>query len=126
MMRFLPSLIFLYLALLWGNIFWLVTIILWLEAIVEIIFRYWRGYLTLNENQIQKHLLFVTDKLSIDEINEVFVYGNEWTFTSKKGLFEIKLIKNYISKSRQKQLDEILDEFWSNIRKTKNSGFSPS
>lgn len=113
-------------ALLWGNIFWLVTIILWLEAIVEIIFRYWRGYLTLNENQIQKHLLFVTDKLSIDEINEVFVYGNEWTFTSKKGLFEIKLIKNYISKSRQKQLDEILDEFWSNIRKTKNSGFSPS
>ncbi|MFA7617048.1 MAG: hypothetical protein WCY16_10755, partial [Weeksellaceae bacterium] len=83
LIRFLPSLVFWYFALLWGEIFWIITILMWIEAVAETILWKRRGYLTVDENQIQKHLLFLTDKLNSDEVDEVFAYGNEWTFTPK-------------------------------------------
>ncbi|MBW7870765.1 MAG: hypothetical protein H3C39_06870 [Flavobacteriia bacterium] len=120
LIRFLPSLVFWYFALLWGEIFWIITILMWLEAIVETVWWQRRGYLTVDENQIQKHLLFLTDKLNADEVDEVFAYGNEWTFTPKNKKIEIKLMKNYVAPAQQKQLDEMLNRFWDNVRNSRN------
>lgn len=120
LIRFLPSLVFWYFALLWGEIFWIITILIWLEAIVETVWWQRRGYLTVDENQIQKHLLFLTDKLNADEVDEVFAYGNEWTFTPKNKKIEIKLMKNYVAPAEQKQLDEMLNRFWDNVRNSRN------
>ncbi|MGB3453107.1 MAG: hypothetical protein WBA59_04700 [Moheibacter sp.] len=120
LIRFLPSLVFWYFALLWGEIFWIITILMWLEAIVETVWWQRRGYLTIDENQIQKHLLFLTDKLNADEVDEVFAYGNEWTFTPKNKKIEIKLMKNYVAPAQQKQLDEMLNRFWDNVRNSRN------
>lgn len=120
LIRFLPSLVFWYFALLWGEIFWIITILMWLEAVVETVWWQRRGYLTVDENQIQKHLLFLTDKLNADEVDEVFAYGNEWTFTPKNKKLEIKLMKNYVAPAQQKQLDEMLNRFWDNVRNSRN------
>lgn len=120
LIRFLPSLVFWYFALLWGEIFWIITILMWLEAVVETVWWQRRGYLTVDENQIQKHLLFLTDKLNADEVDEVFAYGNEWTFTPKNKKIEIKLMKNYVAPAQQKQLDEMLNRFWDNVRNSRN------
>lgn len=120
LIRFLPSLVFWYFALLWGEIFWIITILMWLEAIVETIWWQKRGYLTVDENQIQKHLLFLTDKLNADEVDEVFAYGNEWTFTPKNKKIEIKLMKNYVAPAQQKELDEVLNKFWDSVRNSRN------
>lgn len=120
LIRFLPSLVFWYFALLWGEIFWIITIIMWLEAVVETVIWQRRGYLTVDENQIQKHLLFLTDKLNADEVDEVFAYGNEWTFTPKNKKIEIKLMKNFVAPAQQKELDELLNKFWDNVRNSKN------
>lgn len=120
LIRFLPSLVFWYFALLWGEIFWIITIFMWIEAIVETFLWQRRGYLTVDENQIQKHLLFLTDKLNSDEVDEVFAYGNEWTFTPKNKKLEIKLMKNYVASAQQKELDEILNKFWESVRNGRN------
>ncbi|MGB6093466.1 MAG: hypothetical protein WBF83_06875, partial [Moheibacter sp.] len=94
--------------------------LMWIEAVAETILWKRRGYLTVDENQIQKHLLFLTDKLNSDEVDEVFAYGNEWTFTPKNKNIEIKLIKNYVAPGQQKELDEILNKFWESIRNSRN------
>jgi len=120
LIRFLPSLVFWYFALLWGEIFWGITILMWLEAVVETVWWLRRGYLTVDENQIQKHLLLLTDKLNADEVAEVFAYGNEWTFTPKNNKMEIKLMKNFVAPSQQKELDEILNKFWENVRNSRD------
>ncbi|MDD3457990.1 MAG: hypothetical protein PHO74_00695 [Weeksellaceae bacterium] len=117
MIRFLPSLIFWVFAMLWGNIFWLVTLILWSEAVVETIWCRKRGYLSIDENRLCKHLLFLNDELHSIQVGEVFAYGNEWTFVSKDRKIEIKIIKNYVQPKQRESLDKLLNDFWANVRK---------
>lgn len=124
--RLTPSLLFWYFALIWGNVFLFISILLTIEAIIEVLWLNFRGYLTIDENQIQKHLLLITDKLSIEEIDEVFVYDNEWTFTPNNKKIEIKLFKNYVSHKQQEDLNEVLDKLWENFRNYKNPNIEDS
>lgn len=103
-----------------------ISILLTIEAIIEVLWLNFRGYLTIDENQIQKHLLLITDKLSIEEIDEVFVYDNEWTFTPNNKKIEIKLFKNYVSHKQQEDLNEVLDKLWENFRNYKNPNIEDS
>lgn len=115
--RLAPSLIFWYLALLWGEAFWVVTILLWVEAVVETLYWWKRGYLTIVENQIVKHLFLFNIKLDVSQVSHVFTYGNEWTFTpAEVSQMEIKVLKNHVNPAQRTLLDEKLNEIWEIVR----------
>lgn len=41
-------------------------------------------------------------------------------FHTKNKKIEIKLMKNYVAPAQQKQLDEMLNRFWDNVRNSRN------
>lgn len=114
--RFLPSLLFLVLALLLGKVFWIATILLWVEAIVETLILRKKGYVKIEETQIEKHNLLITDRLKFDEVSQGAAYGDEWTFSPAHNRFEIKIFKSKVKASQQKQLNEQLHLFWKKAR----------
>lgn len=121
--RLAPSLIFWYLALLWGEAFWVVAILLWTEAVAETLYWWKRGYLTIAENQIVKHLFLFNIKLDVNQISHVFTYGNEWTFTpAEMNQMEIKVLKNYVDPAQRSLLDEKLNEIWEIVRNREKIG----
>ncbi len=118
--RLLPSIPFLICAFIFGNIFWIATLLLWIEAIAEIIYRKNRGYLWLDGKQIRRKLLFVTDNMDVAGVKEVFVYGDEWNFIPKEGLIDIRLNIKNVEESQRNKLKELLNEFWNNIRENQS------
>lgn len=125
--RLIPSLVFWYFALLWGEVFWIITILMWAEAVLETLYWWKRGFVTIEKDRIIKHFLFFNNRLSLTDIKEVFVYGDEWTFAS--GEFskpEIKILRNRINPGQIELLDEKLNELWGKIREQQKTAQSQS
>ena len=112
--RLVPTVLFVIPALFWGGIFWVVTAIFWLEAIVEIFLRYKNGYSRIEKDYVQTQNLVFTKRVYVSEIIYVFTYDQEWTFRTKET--EIRIDKKRIQKSQRNLFDQMIQEFRSQIQ----------
>ena len=104
LIRFIPSLIFLYIALWVGEVFWIATILLWVEAIIEIGYRNWKGYCKITEDQIHFFGNPIFPKsVHIEEVYLTLSYDDEWTFRTKEK--EIRIDTDYILKKERADFD---------------------
>jgi len=104
LIRLLPSLVFLYIALWVGEVFWIATIALWVEAIVEIFIRHWKGYCRIDPEEISTINVFFPKRMKISEIKRSFTYDGEWAYISKEA--EIRLDRNQIRPNQRMDFDE--------------------
>lgn len=108
LVRFIPSLVFLYIALWVGEVFWIATILLWVEALMEVVWRNTKGYCKITEDHISSIRIFDRKKIDISDIRQVFTYDGEWTFRNAEK--EIRINRNYIRKSQLNHFDEKIKE----------------
>lgn len=104
LIRLIPSLIFLYIALWVGEVFWVATVALWVEAVVEIIIRHGKGYCKIDQEEISTINFFFSKRMKISDIKRSFTYDGEWAFISTDS--EIRLNRNQIRHSQRSDFDE--------------------
>lgn len=97
--RLAPALFFYYLALILHEAFYIGSILLILEAIVEIYFLHKRGYAIIEDDKITKMNLLGQKSIETEDVLSTFVYNDEWTFRSQNQ--EIRLDKNFVKKEQQ-------------------------
>ncbi len=107
LIRILPSLFFLYIALWLGEVFWIATIALWVEAIVEVALRHLKGYCKINQEEITVIRLFFPKTMKIADIKRSFSYDGEWAFRNAED--EIRIHRNQIRKSQLNSFDEMIN-----------------
>ena len=104
MLRFLPSLPFLFFALYFGEVFWVGVIALWLEAVIEVYLTSKKGYFKLTDGQMKTLGLLSSKIMDIKDVKTTYVYNHEWTFQSSEQ--EMRLNKDWVRKD-QRELVEI-------------------
>lgn len=114
LIRLIPSLLFLYIALWVGDVFWVATVVLWIEAVVEIIIRHMRGYCKIDREEISTINVFFPKRMRISDIKRSFTYDGEWAFISADS--EIRLDRNQIRHSQRIDFEEQIKRIHSTIK----------
>ena len=119
LIRLAPTVLFLFFALLLGEIFWVVTILFWMEAILEIIYRYVKGYAKITSDEIilLENLLF-RRSVQIDDVYLTLSYDDEWAFRTKEK--EVRINKKFIRKNQRAFFDEELKRIRLSVEKKKH------
>lgn len=93
--RVIPIVFFYYLALVMGNGIYIAVAILSLEAFVELLYMYKKGYAKIKNGTILRHQFFSTKSVEIEDVHKVYVYDDEWTFRTheKEVRVDLKLVK---------------------------------
>lgn len=112
--RLIPSLLFLYIALWIGEVFWFVTILLWLEAVVEVILRNRKGYCKITEQEFLELGILFSKRMNLADIKQIYSYDGEWVFRNVE--HEIRIKRNHIRKSQLIFFDEKISEITSHIK----------
>lgn len=107
--RLLPTVIFFVPALLWGDVFWIATVVFWAEALAEMIYFHLKGYFFISDKLIRLNRILGNKVIKLNEVTATYVYNNEWTFQS--GDKEIRVNENYVRKSQKAELKKLLTEF---------------
>lgn len=119
LIRLAPTVLFLFFALLLGEIFWVVTILFWMEAILEIIYRYVKGYAKITSDEIilLENLLF-RRSVQIEDVYLTLSYDDEWAFRTKEK--EVRINKKFIRKNQRAFFDEELKRIRLSVEKKKH------
>ncbi len=113
LIRMIPSLVFLYIALWIGEVFWVATIALWVEAVVEVALRHWKGYCRIDQDEISTVNVFFPKGMKISEIKRSFTYDGEWAFISKDA--ELRLNRNQIRQHQRIEFEKQIKRIHSAI-----------
>lgn len=107
LLRLAPTVLFLFLALLLGEIFWVATLLFWVEAVIEIIYRYIKGYAKITSDEIilMENLLF-RRSVQIEDVYLTLSYDDEWAFRTKEK--EVRINKKFIRKNQRAIFDNEL------------------
>lgn len=119
LLRLAPTVLFLFLALLLGEIFWVATILFWVEAVIEIIYRYIKGYTKITSDKIilLENILF-RRSVQIEDVYLTLSYDDEWAFRTKEK--EVRINKKFIRKNQREGFDEELKRIRVSVKKKKH------
>ena len=108
--RLIPIIPFLVLAVGLGEVFWVPVAIFLLEALFELYWNSSKGYFTIADGKLKTHHLFQPKSIQIEDIYLMLSYNYEWTFRTKDK--EIRINESFIAESER----EFFQNEWSKIR----------
>jgi hypothetical protein len=112
--RFLPTIPFLFLALGIGEVFWIGIAFLWLLLIGEMVWYIKLGYRKITKDEMENFSLFNKKIISRKELINILSYNNEWAFRTHN--VEIRINRNHIRKDQRTEFDRLLAEIQSQVK----------
>lgn len=116
--RFLPTIPFLFLAIGIGEVFWVGIAFLWVLLLAEMIWYIKFGYRKIDSVQLENFSLFNKKIIKRAELQNILSYNNEWAFRTHDT--EVRINRNHIKKQQREEFDRLLLEIQQEL-KTKQS-----
>lgn len=113
--RFLPTIPFLFLAIGIGEVFWMGIAFLWALLLIEMGWYITKGYRKIEENQLENFSLFNKTIIQRKELKNILSYNNEWAFRTLDT--EIRINRTHIRKDQRMDFDRILVELQEQVKK---------
>jgi hypothetical protein len=114
LIRFLPTIPFLFLALGIGEVFWIGIAFLWLLLIGEMVWYIKLGYRKISAQEIENFSLFNKKVIPRKELRNILSYNNEWAFRTHN--LEIRIHRNHIRKNQRPEFDRLLAEIQTQVK----------
>lgn len=111
--RLLPWLLFLFLALKFGEVFWVGAVAVLVEALVEVGWKAKIAYVKIDSTRVKLMGIFKSTEIKWDEVRTTYVYNNEWTFRTLDT--EVRINANWVNPSQRETLKAELNEIRAQI-----------